>query len=56
MRLISDARMRSVLKAARVQREIAVTQFEQAIQHGFREVADVLAVRETVDQPIWTVR
>ena len=32
--------------------EIAVTQYEKAIQSAFREVADALAVRGTVDQQV----
>jgi len=35
-----------------VQREIAVTQYEKAIQSAFREVADALAVRGTVDKQV----
>jgi multidrug efflux system outer membrane protein len=35
-----------------VQRELAVTQYEQAIQRAFREVADALAVRGTVDAQV----
>jgi multidrug efflux system outer membrane protein len=49
---IFDARTRSALKAAKVQREIAVTQYEKAIQSAFREVADALATRGTVDQQV----
>ena len=49
---IFDARTWSAAKAAKVQREIAVTQYEQAIQAAFREVADALAVRGTVDQQV----
>ena len=49
---IFDARIWSAHKAAKVQREIAVTQYEQAIQNAFREVADVLAVRGTMDQQV----
>jgi len=49
---IFDARTWSGLKAAKVQREIAVTQYEQAIQNAFREVADALAVAGTVDQQV----
>ncbi len=49
---IFDARTWSALKAAKVQREIAVAQYEQAIQSAFREVADALAVRGTVDQQV----
>ena len=47
---IFDARTWSAHRAAKVQREIAVTQYEKAIQSAFREVADALAVRGTVDQ------
>ena len=46
---IFDARTWSAHKAAIVQREIAVTQYEKAIQSAFRETADALAVRGTVD-------
>jgi multidrug efflux system outer membrane protein len=49
---IFDARTWSAAKAAKVQREIAVTQYEKAIQSAFREVADALAVRGTVDQQV----
>jgi multidrug efflux system outer membrane protein len=49
---IFDARTWSAAKAAKVQREIAVTQYERAIQSAFREVADALAVRGTVDQQV----
>ena len=47
---IFDARTWSALKASKVQREIAVTQYERAIQNAFREVADAMAVRGTVGQ------
>jgi multidrug efflux system outer membrane protein len=49
---IFDARTWSANKAAKVQREIAVTQYEKAIQSAFKEVADALAVRGTVDQQV----
>lgn len=49
---IFDARTWSAYKAAKVQREMAVTQYEKAIQNAFREVADALAVRGTVDQEV----
>ena len=47
---IFDARTWSAHRAAKVQREIAVTQYEKAIQNAFKEVADALAVRGTMDQ------
>lgn len=49
---IFDARTWSAHKAAKVQREIAVTQYERAIQSAFREVADALAARGTVDEQV----
>lgn len=49
---IFDARTWSANRAAKVQREIAVTQYEKAIQSAFREVADALAIRGTVDQQV----
>ena len=49
---IFDARTWSASKAAKVQREIAVAQYEQAIQSAFREVADALAVRGTMDEQL----
>jgi multidrug efflux system outer membrane protein len=49
---IFDARTWSANKAAKVQREIAVTQYEKAIQSAFREVADALAIRGTADQQV----
>jgi outer membrane protein, multidrug efflux system len=49
---IFDARTWSANEAAKVQREIAVTAYEKAIQNAFREVADALATRGTVDQQV----
>ena len=49
---IFDARTWSAHKAAKVQREIAVTQYEKAVQSAFRDVADALATRGTVDQQV----
>jgi multidrug efflux system outer membrane protein len=46
---IFDARTWMGYRVTKVQREIAVTQYEKAIQTAFREVADALAVRGTVD-------
>lgn len=48
---IFDAGARSAqLKAAEVDRDIAVAQYEQAIQTGFREVSNALTVRGAVDE------
>ena len=49
---IFDARTWSAYKATKVQREMAVTQYGQAIQSAFKEVADALAVHSTVDQQV----
>jgi len=40
------------LKVAQVDREIAVAQYEKAIQTAFREVADALAQRGTIDEQV----
>jgi outer membrane protein, multidrug efflux system len=45
---VFDARTWSGLKVTKVDREIAVAQYEKAIQGAFREVADALAQRGTL--------
>jgi multidrug efflux system outer membrane protein len=45
---IFDARTWSALTATKVEREIAVAQYERAIQGAFREVADTLAQKGTL--------
>jgi outer membrane protein, multidrug efflux system len=42
----------AALDLARVQKNVLVVQYEQAIQSGFREVADALAGRATLDSQI----
>jgi multidrug efflux system outer membrane protein len=49
---IFDPRTWSGLKVTQLQREIAVTQYEKAIQTAFREVADALAVRGTIGEQL----
>ena len=49
---IFDARAWSALDAIKVEQEIAVAQYEKAIQTAFREVADALAVRGTVEEQL----
>jgi multidrug efflux system outer membrane protein len=39
-------------KVAEVDRDIAVARYEQAIQNAFREVADALAQRGTIDEQV----
>ena len=43
---------RANLKAAEVDRDIAVAQYEKTIQTAFREVADALAQRGTIDEQL----
>lgn len=45
---IFDARLWSALDVTKAEKEIALAQYEQAIQIAFREVADTLAVQGTV--------
>ena len=47
---IFDARTWSALKVTKVEREIAVAQYERAIQGAFKEVADALAVKGTLGE------
>lgn len=49
---IFDARTWSALKASKVQQKVAVAAYERAIQNAFRDVADALAARGTVDQQV----
>jgi multidrug efflux system outer membrane protein len=49
---IFDPRTWSGLKITERQRQIAVTGYERAIQTAFREVADALAVRGTIDKEV----
>ena len=51
---IFDARLWSAYDAAQIERELAVAQYEKAIQTAFREVADVLAVRGTIGDQLLT--
>jgi multidrug efflux system outer membrane protein len=49
---IFDARTWSALTVTKVDREIALAQYEKAIQGAFREVADTLAVEGTVEDQV----
>ncbi len=49
---IFDARTWSALDASKAEREIILTQYEKAIQVAFREVADALAARGTVEKQL----
>ncbi len=49
---IFDARTHAALKVSQVDQQIVLTQYQKAIQGAFREVADALAVRGTIDQQV----
>jgi multidrug efflux system outer membrane protein len=49
---IFDARTWFAYDVTKIDKEISVAQYEKAIQTAFREVADALAVRGTVNQQI----
>jgi multidrug efflux system outer membrane protein len=49
---VFDARLWSALDASLTEREIALVQYEQAIQIAFRDVADTLAVQGTIDEQL----
>ena len=49
---IFDARLWSALKGIKVEREIALAQYEKAIQVAFREVADALAQKGTMEDQL----
>ena len=49
---IFDARTWQAFKGAKAQQKIAVTEYERSIQSAFREVADALAVRGTVNERV----
>ncbi|GHU05482.1 multidrug transporter [Betaproteobacteria bacterium] len=47
---IFDTRLWAALTVSKTDREIALTQYEKTVQTAFREVADALAVRGTIDE------
>src|SRR5208337_4357777 len=49
---IFDARLLPALKAVKVDKEVAVAQYERAIQGAFRDVSDALALRGTIGDQI----
>jgi len=49
---IFDTRAWAALRTTKVQREIAITEYERAIQTAFRDVADELAVRANVTEQV----
>ncbi len=49
---IFDQRVWQAAKVSETDRQLALTQYERAVQVSFREVADVLAIRGTVDEQL----
>jgi outer membrane protein, multidrug efflux system len=49
---VFDARLWSALEVTKAEQEIALAQYEKAIQTAFKEVADTLAVQGTVDEQL----
>lgn len=49
---IFDARIWAAHRVSQTDRDIALVQYERAIQTAFREVADALAVKATIDQQL----
>jgi len=49
---VFDARIWSAYRAAKAQRKIAVAQYGKSVQSAFREVADALAVRGTINDQL----
>ncbi|MBN2517140.1 MAG: efflux transporter outer membrane subunit [Deltaproteobacteria bacterium] len=49
---IFDARAWAALRVSKAQQKIILTSYERVIQGAFREVADILALRGTVDQRV----
>ncbi len=49
---IFDTRIWAALRVSKTDREIVLAQYEKAIQVAFREVADALAVRGTIDEQL----
>lgn len=49
---IFDSRLWAAYDVTKVEREIALTQYEKAIQTAFREVSDALALKGTIDKQL----
>jgi len=49
---IFDPRTWAALRVSKTAREIALTQYEKVIQTAFREVADTLAIKGTIEQQV----
>jgi multidrug efflux system outer membrane protein len=49
---VFDARTWAAYRVSQTDRDIAVAQYEKSIQTAFREVADALAIKDTIDEQI----
>lgn len=49
---VFDPRLWAALDATQAEREIALAQYEKAVQTAFREAADALAVQGTIDEEV----
>ncbi|SFM66669.1 efflux RND transporter permease subunit [Thermodesulforhabdus norvegica] len=49
---IFDTRIWAAYRVSKVERDIAIAEYEKAIQNAFREVADALAVKATIDDQV----
>ena len=49
---IFDPRTHAALRVSQVDQKIILTKYQKAIQNAFREVADALAVKGTIDQQV----
>ncbi len=49
---VFDSRIWAAYRVSKSERKIALTEYEKVIQTAFKEVADSLAVRETIDQQV----
>ena len=50
MPIFNAGRNRATVRVAEVDRDLAVTAYERAVEVAFREVADALANRSTIDE------
>lgn len=52
---IFDARVWAAHEAAKVERQLALVNYEKTIQTAFKEVSDALAVKGTVDEQLQAI-
>ena len=54
--IFTGGRNLAQLKGAKVDRDIAVSEYEGAVQAAFRDVADALATRRTIDERVEAIQ